>query len=63
MLIVLALYLVWKTKTNWRGGLYIRSDEIDLATGMRILDDLHQDTITPEKTLRNLPNRIWGALF
>lgn len=57
------LYLGWKAKTKGQGGLYIRSRDIDLITGMRVLDDSHRDTITPKKTLRNLPSRIWGALF
>lgn len=57
------LYLGWKAKTKGRGGLYIRLRDIDLITGMRVLNDSHPDIITPKKTMRDLPSRLWGVLF
>ena len=60
-LIVIVLYLGWKIKTRGAGGLYIRSHQMDLMTGMRAFD---LDPLPAEKkTLRNLPMRTLRGLF
>jgi amino acid transporter len=59
--IVLFLYLLWKAiSRDWR--LYIPLLEIDLKTGLRMLEAHEMDSM-PAKTWMNLPYRMVRALF
>jgi hypothetical protein len=55
------LYLGWKAKSGFKGPWFIRTQNMDLLTGMRELD---LDPLPPvPKTLKNLPMRIFHGLF
>lgn len=58
---VIFLYLGYKIYSRGAGGLYIKANEMDLITGMRVLD---LDPLTErKKSIVNLPSRILGGLF
>jgi yeast amino acid transporter len=63
-LIVLALYLGWKTWTrDWR--LFIRANEMDITSGIRMnIDELREAALeaTTHKTWKNAPTRFVRAL-
>lgn len=62
-LIVVALYLFWKAFTRFRGGLYVKAQDMDLVTGMRTFDLDPLENAKPKKTLANLPYRTIRGLF
>lgn len=58
---VVVLYLGYKIYSRGAGGLYIKAHNMDLTTGMRVLD---LDPLTErKKSIANLPSRIVGGLF
>lgn len=58
---VIFLYLLYKIYSRGAGGLYIKAHEMDLTTGMRVLD-LDPPT-ERKKSIVNLPSRVLGGLF
>ncbi|KAK0736967.1 amino acid permease/ SLC12A domain-containing protein [Apiosordaria backusii] len=61
--VMLVLWLIWKLRTGeWR--LQTPLHEIDLRTDAKFIDpaDVHREPEEP-RTWKNLPKRMWGALF
>ena len=61
--IVLALYLFWKCMTRFRGGMFVKAQDMDLVTGMRTFDLDPLENAKPKKSLANLPYRTIRGLF
>ena len=60
--VVLVLYLGWKVKTkDWR--LYVPLDEMDLLAGAQLLEPYEVEEEILEKSWRNVPKRVFRALF
>ncbi|KAL8640498.1 MAG: hypothetical protein Q9228_002588 [Teloschistes exilis] len=58
-LIVIALYLGWKVYTRGKGGLFVKTSQMDLMTGMRAFDlDPLDDAAPRKKSIANLPTRM-----
>lgn len=58
---VIFLYLGYKIYSRGAGGLYVKAREIDLITGMRVLD--LEPLAERKKSIVNLPSRVLGGLF
>ncbi|MCJ1465860.1 hypothetical protein MMC07_004479 [Pseudocyphellaria aurata] len=58
---VIFLYLGYKIYSRGAGGLYIKAHEMDLTTGMRVLD--LEPLTERKKSIVNLPSRMLGGLF
>ncbi|KAL8741331.1 MAG: hypothetical protein Q9190_006054 [Brigantiaea leucoxantha] len=59
--IVIFLYLCWKAWIRGKGGLFIRSHQMDITTGLRALD--LGDLPEPKQSLLTLPYRFVKDLF
>ena len=58
------MFLGYKIYSRGKGGLYVRSHQMDLTTGMRQFDlDELEASAPPEKTVGNLPLRVARGLF
>jgi amino acid transporter len=59
--IVVALYLGYKVYSrHW--AMWIRAKDMDVTSGRRSLD-LDPDDMPPKKTWKNMPIRVFHALF
>ncbi|MCJ1422399.1 hypothetical protein MMC29_000279 [Sticta canariensis] len=58
---VIILYLGYKIYSRGAGGIYVKAHEIDLITGMRVLD--LEPLPERKKSIVNLPSRVLGGLF
>lgn len=62
--IAIALYAGWKIKTRGGPGLYVRSREMDVLTGLRQFDPEIVDMEKKQKWgIRDLPVRLYHAVF
>ncbi|KAG8529115.1 uncharacterized protein KY384_005750 [Bacidia gigantensis] len=56
--IVIALYVFWKIWTKGKGGLFVKTSEMDVSTGIRQFDlDALEDATPRKKSIANLPLR------
>jgi yeast amino acid transporter len=60
--IVIALYLFWRIWSR-DTKLFIRAHEMDLKTGLHMLEEDEIETAMPEKTWASMPMRMVRALF
>ncbi|CAL8580705.1 hypothetical protein XPA_006425 [Xanthoria parietina] len=62
--IAIALYAFWKVKTRGGPGLYVRSHQMDLLTGLREFNPEILDMEKKQKWgLRDMPARLYHAIF
>ena len=62
--IAIGLYVAWKVKTRGGPGMYVRSHQMDVLTGMR---EFNGEAVDMEKKrqwgIRDMPARLYHAIF